>query len=61
MIRITIFIAMFLSLAGCVIPLGSSTGPGDNRSPYFSNGGDHDALARSSEQLPSEPSSLGLR
>jgi hypothetical protein len=52
-IKITILAAMLLALAGCVIPFGTSTGTGDDRSPYFSNEGALNATS-GSEQIHSE-------
>ena len=51
MIRLIVPAVMFLALGGCVVPFGISTGPGDNRTPYFANDGN----AIPSEQLNSGP------
>jgi hypothetical protein len=50
-IRIGFVVTVLLALAGCVVPFGKSTGPGDNRSMYFSNSGNRDAPAHPDEQL----------
>lgn len=40
-VRLTVLVGMLFAITGCVIPLGKPTGPDDDRSPYFSNDGDH--------------------
>lgn len=58
-VRLTVFAALLVLLAGCVIPLGKSTGPGDNRSPYLSNEGDRDAAPNTNDQFqPGQSESL---
>jgi len=52
MTRIIALVALSLAVAGCVVPLGDSTGPGDSRSSYFSNNGPNGRL------FPSEPVTL---
>jgi hypothetical protein len=58
MIRISVLVALLLALAGCVIPFGKSTGPGDYRSPYFSNGG---SLDRPGQQAATGHEGFSLR
>jgi hypothetical protein len=40
--RLAILAIALVSLAGCVVPFGRSTGPGDDRAPYFSNDNGND-------------------
>jgi hypothetical protein len=60
MIRITVLVTLLLALAGCVIPFGASTGPGDYRSPYFSNSGYRDGPLYPSEPVIMEQQALRL-
>lgn len=60
MIRIIVLGTFLLALAGCVVPFGDSTGPGDNRSPYFSNRGDPNGSAPDEQGMVAQQS-LGLR
>jgi hypothetical protein len=51
MFKVTLFVVFVMALAGWAITSGSSTGPGDYRSTYFSNSGSRLGPAHSSEQV----------
>ena len=54
-IKLTIVAGMLLALAGCVFPFGKSTGPDDDRSPYFSNDSNREAAPNPSDQFQPGP------
>ena len=51
-IHVASLIIILLTLAGCEIPFGNSSGPGDDRSPYFSNESTGSDNPQPSEQFP---------
>jgi hypothetical protein len=61
MVRIIALVTLLLALAGCVVPFQDSTGPSDNRSPYFSNRGDPEGPPQSGAQIIYGQQPLGIR
>lgn len=54
-IKAILLVAMLSALGGCVFPFGTSSGPDDNRSAYFSNDGAHYDNPKASEELQDAP------
>lgn len=50
-IKATILAGLLVSLAGCVVPFGKSTGPDDNRAPYIGNPGIENDTLEPTEEL----------